>query len=254
MTCAVTKMADVLSSQKNTNHGLEKLSVPNWDGSRKNYATWKCEFNYWMEKYKQDKDEQLQRLRKALPKSSFWANQIRPSQTIDQAWKILDTEFGDQRKLMDGLLKEITNLKPIKSDSFSLSRYAATIVGFVNNMEQIGCEVTKAKEAPFVMSQLLSKLDAKDNIEFGREMHRVEKEENVLNLLDWLNSKASLRSRVRKDADYHDNSGEHQIPQKFDNRAMNSETSDDDLCPLGCEAKHLLAACPKYQQSISDGK
>ena len=35
MTSAVTKMADVLSSQKNTNHGLEKLNVPNWDGSRK---------------------------------------------------------------------------------------------------------------------------------------------------------------------------------------------------------------------------
>jgi len=57
MASAVTKMTDVLSSQKNTNHGLEKLTVPNWDGSRKNYATWKSEFNYWMEKYKQDKDE-----------------------------------------------------------------------------------------------------------------------------------------------------------------------------------------------------
>ena len=82
MTFAVTKMADVLISLKNTNHGLEKLSVPNWDGSRKNYATWKCEFNYWMEKYKQDKDEQLQRLRKALPKNSFWANQVRPCQRL----------------------------------------------------------------------------------------------------------------------------------------------------------------------------
>ena len=35
MTSAVTPMADVLGSQKNTNHGLEKLSVPTWDGSRK---------------------------------------------------------------------------------------------------------------------------------------------------------------------------------------------------------------------------
>ena len=133
-----------------------------------------------------------------------------------------------------------------------LSRYAATILGFVNNMEQIGCEVTNAKEAPFVMSQLRSKLDVKDNIEFGREMYRIEKEENVLNLLDWLNSEASLRSCVRKDADYHDNSGEHRISRKFDNCAMNSETSDDDVCPLGCEAKHLLAACPKYQRSAID--
>ena len=153
---------------------------------------------------------------------------------------------------MDGLLREITNLKPVKSDSTSLSRYAATILGFVNNLEQIGCAVTNAKEAPFFMSQLLSKLDAKDNIEFGREMHHIEKEENVLNLLDWLNSEASLRSRVRKDADYHDNSGEHRISRKFDNSALNSETSDDKVCTLGCGAKLLLAACPKYQRSTGD--
>ena len=143
-TSAVTKMADVLSSQKNASHGLEKLTVPTWDGSRKSYATWKNEFNYWMKKYKQDKDEQLQRLRKALPNNSFWSDQVRPCKTIEQAWKILYTEFGDQRKLMDTLLKEITNLKPVKCDSKSLSRYAARILGFVNNMEQNGCAVSDA--------------------------------------------------------------------------------------------------------------
>lgn len=39
------------------------------------------------------------------------------------------------------------------------------------------------------MSQLLLKLDAKDNIPFSREMHRIEKEENALDLLDWLTLK-----------------------------------------------------------------
>ena len=146
---------------------------------------------------------------------------------------------------MDGLLKEITNLKPVMRDSTSLSRYATTILGFVNNIEQISCAVTNANKAPFVMSHI-SKLDAKDNIKFSCEMHCIEKEENVLNLLDWLNSEASLRSFVRKDVDYHDNSGERQIPQKFDNRAINIVMSDDDVCPLGCEAKHL-AACLKKQ-------
>ena len=95
MTTAVAKMVDVLGSEKNANHGLEKLSVPTWDGSRKFYTTWQNEFNYWMKKYKQDKDEQLQRLRNALPKNSFWTDQVRPSTTIEQAWKILDTEFGE---------------------------------------------------------------------------------------------------------------------------------------------------------------
>ena len=110
MTSAVTKMADALSSQKNASHGLEKWSVPTWDGVRKSCATWKHEFQYWMTKYKQDRDEQLQRLRKPLPKNLFWSDQVRLCKTVEQAWKIHDTEFGDQRKLMDTLLAEITNL------------------------------------------------------------------------------------------------------------------------------------------------
>ena len=134
---------------------------------------------------------------------------------IKSGLSIRHGKFWDQRKLMNGMLKEITSLKPAKSYSTSISRYAATIFGFVNNMEQIGCAVTNAKGAPFVMSQLLAKVDAKDNIEFGREMHCVEKEEDVLNLLDWLNSEASLQSRLRKDANYYGNSFEHRISAKI---------------------------------------
>lgn len=83
-------------------------------------------------------------------------------------------------------------------------------------------------------------------------MHCIEKEKNVLNLIDWLNSEASLLSRVRKNADYHDSSSDHQILQKSDNHAINNETSNDNVRPLGCEAKHLLATCPKYQRSTVD--
>ena len=50
--------------------------------------------------------------------------------------------------------------------------------------EQNGCSVTSTSEAP---------LDASDNIEFCREMLRMGKEENVLNLIDCLNIEASLQ-------------------------------------------------------------
>ena len=33
---------------------------------------------------------------------------------------------------------------------------------------------------------------------------------------------------------------------------MNSEMFNDEICPLGCEAKHLLSACPVYQKSTVD--
>ena len=88
-----------------------------------------------MYKYKQDEDKQLQRLRKGLPKT-IWSDQVQPSKKTEQAWKILDTEFGDQRKLMDTLLNEIANLKLMKNDSNSLSRHAARMLSIVNNMEK----------------------------------------------------------------------------------------------------------------------
>ena len=133
-------MAKVFGSQKKTNQGLEKLSVTTWD------ATWKRELKYWMIKYNQDDDEQLQWLRKALPKNSFWSDQVKQTTSIEQAWQFLDMEFGDEGKLMITLLNEITNLRPVKRDSFSPSRYASRIQSFINNMEQNGCPVTSSSE------------------------------------------------------------------------------------------------------------
>ena len=68
MTSAVEKMATVLGSKPSS---LEQLTVLNWDGSRRTYQTWKRDFRHCMSKYGQDKDEQLQRFRKAMPKGFF---------------------------------------------------------------------------------------------------------------------------------------------------------------------------------------
>ena len=50
---AVKNRAENMSSKPNIS-GLERLSVPTWDGNRKSYATWKREFSHWMTKYGQD--------------------------------------------------------------------------------------------------------------------------------------------------------------------------------------------------------
>ena len=130
-----------------------------------------------MSKYAQDEDEQLQRFRKAMPKGFFWTDQVKTCKYINQAWTILENEFANKRKLMDELLAEINNLKQVKRDTKSLARYATTISVYVNDIKNNGCSVSEASEAPFFMSQLLSKLDPRDNTNFGREMQRAGKEE-----------------------------------------------------------------------------
>ncbi|KAK3752266.1 hypothetical protein QZH41_002643 [Actinostola sp. cb2023] len=119
-------------------------------------------------------------------------------------------------------------------------------------MEDNGCSVNNASESPFFMSQLLSKLDSRDNVDFGREMKRQSKEENVENLLDWLHQEASLRSRGKIDVENDDNLERSQRvvhQSRTENHANATSVPDDETCPLGCTEKHLLPACPAYQSS-----
>ena len=202
-----------------------------------------------MMKGDQDKDEQLQRLRNAMPQGSWWTDQVKTCKTIDSAWKILDTEFADRRKLMDELLFEINNLRPVKGDSKSFTHFATTIACYVNDMEDNGCPVVQSSEAPFLMSQLLSKLDPKDNSDFGREMKREGNEETVSNLIAWLHQEASVRSRGKTSTfcEGRNESRREKGPKKNENNATNSEETDDETCPIDCKTKHHLAACPKFQ-------
>ena len=251
MTSAVKKMAETMMSSKSKSSGLERLPVPTWDGRRRSYSTWKKEFNHWMTKCSQDEDEQLQRFRKAMPKGLWWTDQVKTCKSITQAWKILDIEFEDRRKLMDELLAGINNQKQVKRDSKSLTRYATIITSYVNDMEDNNRSVTSSTEAPFFMSQLLSKLDPRDNAEFGREMRRMKREENVTNLVDWLHEEACIRSRGKQESeeDVAERSSRGNYYKRSDNHAANYKAPSDEKCPLGCSTKHLLAACPNYQSS-----
>jgi len=118
-------------------------------------------------------------------------------------------------------------------------------------VEQNGCAVTSASEAPFGMSQLLSKSDPKDNIDFGREMQRMKNEENVLNIIDWLNNDASLRSRVKRDTrnDTEDRQFQNQRSQS-DNHSMNSEVPMTKFVQLLAKQSiyFLHVQCSKSQQ------
>lgn len=100
---------------------------------------------------------------------------------------------------MDELLARINHQKLVKGDSKSLTRYAAQIARYVNmnDVENNNCPVTSSSEAPLFMSQLLSKLDPKNNAKFGREMKRNKKEDTIANLIQWLHEEASLRSRCK---------------------------------------------------------
>lgn len=149
---------------------------------------------------------------------------------------------------MDVLLAEVNNYGVVRSDPKSLTLYATLISVFVSDMEDNGCPVQEASEAPFSISRLLSDLDPRDNAEFGREMQRQKKEENVKNLVTWLHQEVSLRSRGKRGKES-DRRRDLPVQRKSDQHSSDISLTDDETCPLGCNSKHLLASCPVYQKS-----
>ena len=144
---------------------------------------------------------------------------------INQAWEILETEFANEQKLMDKLLAEMNNLKHVKRDSKSITHYATTISAFA----------ALCWRHQKLRSQLLSKLDTRDNTNFGREMQRAGKEENVSNLVTWLHQEATLCSRGKPD---NENAGEKERTQRGptfcrteNHTASNDRTPDQEACP-----------------------
>lgn len=131
------------------------------------------------------------------PKGSWWTDQVKTCKAIDKAWNILVTEFADRKKRIDDL-----------------------------------CSLLQVSESPFFMSQMLSKLDPRDNSNFGfgREMLREGKAESFTNL-PW----AALKIKKR--------APEKRARRRKINHATSGGGADDETCPLGCRTKHLLAHC-----------
>ena len=91
--------------------GLERLSVPSWDGSRKTYATWKKGANITKTRMNSSS---------ASVKHAKGVLVDRPSQNLQghryRAWEILDIELADRWKLMNELLAEINNCGAVRSE------------------------------------------------------------------------------------------------------------------------------------------
>ena len=101
------------------------------------------------------------------------------SSDTDEGLLLTTRKLGDKIRadFLQTALKFATYQKEQNSSEKSFTHFATTLARYVNDMGDNGCPVLESSEAPFLMSQLLSKLDPKDNSDFGREMKREGKEE-----------------------------------------------------------------------------
>ena len=147
---------------------------------------------------------------------------------------------------MDEILTEIDIHNTVKRDLRSLTRYATTITVFVWDLENNGRSVQEAYETPFMMSKLLSKLQPRDNCEFGRETQREKKKKRIsptwsigLIVKQACGCVAENKTTVIV-LKYYKSWLCHKSANNF------GKVVDDDTCPMNCTTKHLLNGCPVY--------
>ena len=107
----------------------------------------------------------------------------------------------------------------------------------------------ESSEAPFLMSQLLSKLDPNDNSHFSEEMKEMGNKKPLANSSPGhireqaFATEAKVAPSLRKGMKV----AWTRVLKKTENNAANGEGTEDDACSLGCKTKHHLAACPTFQ-------
>ena len=104
-------------------------------------------------------------------------------------------------------------------------------------MEDNGCQVQQVSEAPFFMSRVSFKLEPRDNVEFGGEMQRGKKKEDIGKLTDWLYHEEAFRSRGKMEQEsgnwHRDRGGRKPYHGRAYQHANVSGIIDDEKCPLG---------------------
>jgi len=100
-------------------------------------------------------------------------------------------------------------------------------------------------------------LASKDNTDFGRHMLKEKKDEDIYNLIKWLQREANLRSRGKqehKQSERYERSPR-QLAKRFEVRASTTSTAsngDEQQCINGCTTNHPLNSCPVYRDLTVD--
>ena len=143
---------------------LERLPLPTFDGSKKNYLRFKKEFSNHVT-YNTDKERMLALKSKCLVKYKD-RSRVENEQTLKECWDRLDEEYGDINTLVAEVFLEWQSLKPPKSDQ-EFIKFVTCIENGVSCLKSLGHD--KEVEFSFMSVTLEKKLDDRMKKEFSLE-------------------------------------------------------------------------------------
>ena len=176
---------------KNT---LERLPLPTFDGTKKNYLRFKKEFSNHVT-YTTDKERMLALKTRCLLKSVD-KNRVENEMTLKDCWDRLDEEYGDIDTLVADIFLSWQNLKPPKTDQ-DFTKFVTAIENGVSCLKSLGHE--KELEFSYMAVTLENKLNERMKNEFSIEYTSDESrdKERMKSLLKYLvkqKKAAQLRS------------------------------------------------------------
>ena len=151
-------------STSNNKNSLERLPLPTFDGTKKNYLRFKKEFSNHVT-YATDKERMMALKSKCLTKNAD-KNRVMNEQTLQACWERLDEEYGDIHTLVGEIFQNWANLKPPRTDQ-EFIKFCTTIENDVSCLRSLGHE--KEMDFSYMSVTLENKLNDRMKNEFSIE-------------------------------------------------------------------------------------
>ena len=209
------------STFPNSKNTLERLPLPTFDGTKKNYLRFKKEFSNHVT-YATDKERMMALKSKCLVKSAD-KNRVMNEQTLQACWDRLDEEYGDIHTLVGEIFQNWANLKPPRTDQ-DFIKFVTSIENDVSCLRSLGHE--KEMDFSYMSVTLENKLDDRMKKEFSIEwcLDESTDKERMKSLLKYLlgqKKAAHMRNcnyQKKKEEDSDHNSAKSSSTLQGDNR------------------------------------
>ena len=147
------------------NSRLAKLKFPTFSGDIRDYSNFKGQFEYFAKDL--PAQEKLYQLTESMEKPRDKAK-VKHCLDLSTAWSILDTEFGDNDRLIDVLIADIQQIDPYHTNEKisipAMSKFVETLQNFTTHFNSLG--MGSDLNSRVILTQLRRKLPKDHHMSF----------------------------------------------------------------------------------------
>ena len=172
------------------------MKFPTFSGDIKDYQRFKEMFNHCTNGMLEI--EIFHQLTESMVRTTE-KDKIKGCINVARAWQVLDECYGDKDKLVDGLLKDLENLKTYerkgRPNISSMTEFVQTLQNFETHTESVGLD--GELNSKIMLNQIKQKLPEDHRIAYYKGVRDELVEDSLTGLIKWLHAELTLLKKAK---------------------------------------------------------